>query len=92
MVVTLFILAVLHFDCVVFSFFRGRNVQSVDGSLASMSSFAKILRPSVFFTEGTIMKMGSLAQVLSRSRWVLAHVNNNLSTLQMVSSVQLTLI
>ena len=44
-----------------------------------------MLRPSIYFTEESVQRTGVDAQVCSRVRYVLAHANNNLKTIQNVS-------
>ena len=58
--------------------FRGRSYQSKDGSMHSLSCFAKMLKPTSYFTDAGLNMMGAAAQIASRGRWALAHVNQNL--------------
>ena len=46
-----------------------------------------MLRPTSYFTEGPIQKFGAAAQVASRGRWTLAHINQNLKIIHGVSVI-----
>ena len=59
---------------------------SNDAILAPLSCFMKMLRPSVYFVDGSLTNLGAIAQSMSRGRWALAHTNKNLKTVIMVST------
>ena len=51
----------------------------------SLSCFAKMLKPTSYFTDAGLSKMGAAAQIASRGRWALAHMNQNLRVIHEVS-------
>ena len=74
-----------HYEfCLIIIYYSGRRDVQGENAVGSLGCFNRMLRPSIYFTDETVPKVGASTQICSRVRYALAHVNSNLKTIHSV--------